>query len=270
MIESLGETIGKYEFSVIPRALFSADGLLLLPSDKSAFVSIIEEYRMDPSVELRDNSVSALNTEDEIHKVCIIDAMAIVQAIKKGPAMVNCADFAQAFVRSIHTILSGYNEGRVIFDRYLENSLKSQTRSKRSGGVDPVRFEIKDSTNIKLVSVKTLLSHIETKAKLTEYLGKALLREYADDRKSLIVVYGTSTYANKPNVFHPSIAEHTHEEADTLIPLHVLDASRTSNSNIHVDVYSPDTDVFILLMDLSATQNIQGKLQFMTGKGTTK
>lgn len=46
--------------------------------------------------------------------------------------------------------------------------LKSQTQGKRSAGVEPVKFDIKDSTNIKLVTLKILLSHIEIKSKLTE------------------------------------------------------------------------------------------------------
>lgn len=184
--------------------------------------------------------------------------------------MVDCSNFAKAFIRSIHNMLSGYKEARIIFDRYLKNSLKSQTRGKRSGGVDPVKFDIKDSTNIKLVPLKTLLSHIETKSQLTEYLGKALLHEYSNSSTNLVVVYGASTYSNKPNVFDPSLAEHSHEEADTLIPLHVLDASRNGGSIHDIHVYSPDTDVFVLLMDLFATNNIQGELHFITGKGKAK
>ena len=52
-----------------------------------------------------------------------------------------CSDFAQAFIHSISKIMSSYKEDRVIFDRYIENSFKSQTRNKRSGGVEPVRFD---------------------------------------------------------------------------------------------------------------------------------
>ncbi|CAB4019967.1 Hypothetical predicted protein [Paramuricea clavata] len=196
--------------------------------------------------------------------------MAIVQAIKKGPLMVYCSDFANAFVRSIKKIISGYEEGRVIFDRYLENSLKAQTRSKRSTGIDPVKFDINDATNIKLVPLKTLLSHIETKSKLTEYLGKAVLREYADSNKSVVVVYGTWTYCNKPNIVDPNIIEHSHEEADTLIPMHVLDASKTDGDTRDIDVYSPDTDVFVYLMDLFSSNNIAGHVRFITGKGKAK
>jgi hypothetical protein len=62
--------------------------------------------------------------------------MAVVQGIKKGPLMVNYSDFAEAFVLYIRNIVSEYKEGRVIFDRYINNSLKAQTRGKRCTGVD--------------------------------------------------------------------------------------------------------------------------------------
>ena len=272
MIESLSETIGKYEFSVIPRALFSSDGSLLIPTDKSAFIHAIEEYNppnMEPGADFTHDTPDIT----DIHgNVCIVDAMAVVQAIKKGPSMLTCSDFANAFVGSIKQIISRYDEGRVIFDRYIDNSLKAQTRGKRSAGIEPVKFEIKDSTNIKLVPLKALLSHIETKSKLTEYLGKALLRQYSESSKNIVVVYGTAAYSNKQDVFDSNIGKHSHEEADTLIPMHVLDASRprANGDTRDIDVYSPDTDVFIYLMDLFSTQEIPGELRFITGKGKAK
>ena len=110
--------------------------------------------------------------------------MAFVQAIKKGPSIVNCSDFAQAFVRSIRLIMSESTEGSVIFDRYIDNSLKAQTRGKRSAGIDQVKFHIKDSTNIKLVPLKILLPHTDAESQLTQYLGS----EYADSSESLVVV----------------------------------------------------------------------------------
>ena len=272
VIQSLSETIGKYTFSVIPRSLFSSDGLLLIPTDKSAFVHAIEEYKMEPSSESGGDVITpdTSNRVEDRYNVCLIDAMAVVQAIKKGPSMVTCSDFAQAFVRSICNIMSSYREGRVIFDRYIENSLKAQTRGKMYAGVDPVKFDIKDSTNTKLVPLKSMLSHTETKSKLTEYLGKALLQEYADSSKSLVVIYGTSTYSNKPDVCYPNIGEHSHEEADTLIPMHVLNASKTYGGIRDIDVYSPDTDVLIFLMNFFSSNNIPGELHFITGKGKAK
>ena len=52
----------------------------------------------------------------------IIDAIVVVQAITTTTTMVNCSAFAQAIIHSIPKIMSGYKEGRVIFDRYIEIS----------------------------------------------------------------------------------------------------------------------------------------------------
>lgn len=85
------------------------------------------------------------------------------------------------------------------------------------------------------------------------------------------MVYGTSAYSNKQDIFDPSIAEHSHEEADTLMPMHVLDVVSKSDGIIRdIDVHSPDTDVFILLMDVFANNCIAGELHFITGKGKAK
>ncbi len=87
----LASTIGKYEFSISPRSLFSNDGLLLIPTDKSSFMKVIEGYSSEP---MDDTTESPGNSG----KVCIIDAMEVVQCIKKGPKMETCGDFADAFL----------------------------------------------------------------------------------------------------------------------------------------------------------------------------
>ena len=123
-------------------------------------------------------------------------------------------------------------------------------------------FDINDLTNIKLPPLKAFLSHIDTKAKFTENLGKALLANFSDLEKNLIVVYGTSTFVNYPVLFHPNIHNHQHEEADTLIPMHVLDASKTDGDMRDIDVYSPDTDIFVLLIGLVTNNNIRKSILY--------
>ena len=44
---------------------------------------------------------------------------------------------------------------------------------------------------------------------------------------------------------------HNHDEADTMVPLHVIDAIDVSTLR-DIYVWSPDTDVLILLMDIVA------------------
>ena len=46
-----------------------------------------------------------------------------------------CKDFAIPFMSSIGNMVSRYTEVRLIFDRYLEQSLKARTREARTAGV---------------------------------------------------------------------------------------------------------------------------------------
>ena len=69
----------------------------------------------------------------------------------------------------------GYDEARIVFDRYIQNSLKELIRKKRLGQTISIKVLVKDNSSIKLVSMKTFLSHNETRSQLTAYLGKALL-----------------------------------------------------------------------------------------------
>lgn len=64
------------------------------------------------------------------------------------------------------------------------------------------------------------------------------------------------------------MTEHTHEEADTIIPLHVLDVIRMDDKHTKtIDIFSPDTDIFILLMDLISNCSNNNNVNFVTGKG---
>ena len=60
---------------------------------------------------------------------------------------------------------------------------------------------------------------------------------------------------------------HGHEEADTMIPLHAVDIVRGSKLRT-IDVWSPDTDVLILRIDLGANDHLGVLTTFrlLTGK----
>lgn len=68
---------------------------------------------------------------------------------------------------------------------------------------------------------------------------------------------------------HEFEENHSHEEADTLIPHQVLASVREVYGN-EVCVWSPDTDVLILLLDLVSCDSLPptDRLKFLTGKGT--
>lgn len=124
-------------------------------------------------VELSDNmdipsNLGGLNLNNDKDRVIIIDGQAVVQSMKKSSGMNSIKDFGDAFLQRICRMMKQYSEGRVIFDRYIGESLKDKTRAKRAGNAQPVKLVIHDSTNIRNVSMKLLLSHCETKAQLRQ------------------------------------------------------------------------------------------------------
>ena len=108
-LPKLGETIGHYEMAVVPRSLFAIDRSLLIPRDKASIMHTVEEAKLGsqavseadtPSTNTPQPDVSMIDDEsnefaDEIllaqlptpdlenDKVIVIDAMAVVQCLKK-------------------------------------------------------------------------------------------------------------------------------------------------------------------------------------------
>ena len=72
--------------------------------------------------------------------VIIIDAMAIVQTIKKTPSMKTMSDFCNVFCKTIQRRAKNYTETRVVFDEYFDTSLKEKTRVKRAASKKSKQF----------------------------------------------------------------------------------------------------------------------------------
>ena len=110
----------------------------------------------------------SIEEADATIKVLIIDAMAVLQCMKKKNTMQTLSDLQDAFNERIQSMVSGYDEVRV-FDRYMDQSLKNKTRQKRAA--TSVEYEIHPDTKLTM-SIKDLLSASSTKKKLTFMLGE--------------------------------------------------------------------------------------------------
>ena len=88
-------------------------------------------------------------------------------------------------------MVSGYDEVRVVFDRYMDQSLKNKTRQKRA----PTSVEYEIHSDMKLtMSIKDLLPTSSTKKKLTFMLAEGLLKYFSSDGSILLfVLYDTFT-----------------------------------------------------------------------------
>ena len=63
-------------------------------------------------------------------------------------------DLAEVFNKKVMFLWQGFQEIRLVFDRYIKDSLKSRIRKKRTSGKE-VRYKISDATNIANISFET-------------------------------------------------------------------------------------------------------------------
>ena len=118
-----------------------------------------------------------VNTKSYVTAI-IFDGMAVLQSMKKTSSMTKISHLKLAFVKRIKTLMKGYTQGRVIFDRYLDVSLKAKTGAKRAASSVTMEFKVHDDMSIAKVSLKELFSNSRTKSQLTEILAEALLEDF--------------------------------------------------------------------------------------------
>ena len=116
--EKLKEAVGVYEFSVVPRSMFAADGNMLHCSTKSALMSILEKLPSDRSVEQAEPTDQLANADVQM-KVSIVDGMAVVQALDKSDWIKTCSDLADHFTVTVFDKYRDSDEIRLIFDRFV-------------------------------------------------------------------------------------------------------------------------------------------------------
>ena len=127
LVPKLEETIGKYEMSVVPRSLCAVDGSLYIPTNKASLMHAVEAVEAHSPLQ----SAAFLDVAPVtgcLLRVLIVDAMAVVQSMKKTPTMKNLSNLQEAFIKRIKGMVVGYDECRVVFGRYLDQSLKNKTR----------------------------------------------------------------------------------------------------------------------------------------------
>ena len=278
----LKDCIGTFEFGVIPRSLFASDGSLLLANDKASILHHLEKLDTielndsqfvdeinnlgvhDPTTENRFVDVRSNMNNDSPFRVLIIDGMALVNSIPKKPKIKTCLDFADEFIEILCSMTEGYNEVRLVFDRYVNSSLKEQMRTKRTNGKSTY-YHVKDTTLIQNISLKDFLSDIRTKEELTTYLAEKVLQYSKSPNTNLQKIMVTSGTATRGNVDVPeTLITHSQEEADTLIILHALNVVQDAK----LIVSSPDTDIFLLLLNMYPRLPVS--TSFLTGRGSAK
>lgn len=243
----LKEMVSRFEFGAVPRSLFAHDGNLLLATDKAKIVHVLEN--MTKSIPVAGQPPC---------DILILDGMALLHKMKKGKEIINCMDLSDLFVKILQKLGNCFYEVHLVMDRYLDKSLKNQTRSKRATKQGNRQFVISPNTNIQHITMKDLLSNSKTKRDLISFLCDQALQKIS--HKRFCVTYGNDTYGNFE--FSPILKTHSQEEADTLMLLH----ASTLDESCNVMVDSPDTDVLLLLVHFMPF--LPGCVLFRTGFST--
>ena len=252
LLAKLDYLMGKYEMSVFPCSLFTSDGRLIIGKDKAKLMTQIIQKKPQKKI---DNKI------EEKKKVIIIDAMCEVRALKKYHDTTKMIHLKELFIQRIKIKIEPYPEAHLLFDTYHELSdfsLKDGARDDRAqnalGTTTTGDYEIHDEMSIKKTSLNELFSSTPTKRRLTKYLAIGVLDEYENDpHHAVIASYGPTIAINKPHVLPDTFMSHSHEEADTQIPLHILfsiEYNALTHLALHFDVHSVDSDVLCLLLDL--------------------
>ena len=249
LINKMEDVVGHFEMSVIPRANFAPDGSILLTADKSSLMKQI--INQSP---LQGEPAQA----GDKSQVLIIDAMPEVKCLKKRATTTKLVHLKFDFIHRIKRKAEkgNYNEIYVAFDEWWKESLKDSCRAncEETSGVQEIKgFDMHDEMCLKKTSIAQLLSTKESKSQIASYFAEGLLEEFQGSHVKLVVTCKGKILINKPHTLTSGFTCHNHEEADTQIPL-LLNHSLTDSTYKHFDVYSPDTDVLVILMDLVSNE----------------
>ncbi|KAF2891682.1 hypothetical protein ILUMI_14491, partial [Ignelater luminosus] len=149
--------------------------------------------------------------------IAIADGMGELQALNKTIGVKTYADIADVFTQKIERKYWQYDELHIVFDMYLDKSIKHLARNKRLHRDVATQYKICDNSDISNINMKKLLSH---------------------------------TLADKMSVTHCSLdcLKSNQKETNTKILLHAIIAKDRGSDRLLV--FAQDTDILALLVRL--------------------
>ncbi len=157
------------------------------------------------------------HSEAPIQQVTILDGAAIVNMLRPV-GIKTFQDYAmKVFIPYIKSQLRVADRVDIVWDEYIENSLKSQTRSKRGRGI---RRRVENTSQLPS-NWQAFLRIDENKVELFAYLADCAPELVTC--KEIITTKGQSVMCNMPRDLS-RLFLCDHEEADTRVILHSLDA----------------------------------------------
>ncbi len=173
--------------SVIPRSLCAVDGSLYIPTNKASFLHAIESVKYVSPLQSHDiPNVSKYTTKVVTgYHWCNGDITGNEDNNSYNKAVSPQGCFCGTYCIASMIPTGSYDEGRIVFDRYMEESLKNKTRQKRAATSDD--YQINQVMRL-CMSIRKLLSSSYTKSCLTAIFPNALLEHYSSITTVKLVV----------------------------------------------------------------------------------
>ncbi len=189
----------------------------------------------------------------------IVDGAAIVQMLHPRDSR-NFSEYASSvFIPYMMSQLRNAMRLDVVWDRYVEDSLKGMTRAKRGKGV---RRHVTAEGAIPK-NWQNFLRVNHNKTELFLFLSKALLLAFDEEGKQLVITNDNSILSKPPLLDSDSLSPSTHEEADTRLLLHVYHAAL--HGHLKIVTRTVDTDVAVLAVSVAATLGPEHELWLSFG-----
>lgn len=145
------------------------------------------------------------------------------------------------FIPYVQHQLKSVNRLDIVWDIYVPNSLKSSTRERRGNGI---RRRVEPSSKVP-GNWQSFLHVDENKTELFHMLAEEITRINFPD-KEVYSTFDDCVLSSHRHDDKSQVEPCTHEEADTRVVLHVLDAAYQGHRNIMVRTV--DTDIVVLIL----------------------
>ena len=205
---------------------------------------------------------SDIQSEAPVASSVVLDGGVLVQILK--PASVkNFIEYAsQIFIPYILSQFQNASRVDLVWDSYLEDSLKGTTRAKRGKGV---RRRVVAEALIPR-NWNDFLRVDSNKTELYKFLSHALFDLFNQEEKQLVITDGESVLSKPPLDDLASLSPCNHEEADSRMLLHVSHAAHCGHHKLLIRTV--DTDVVVLA--LYVAQCLGTEYELWLAFGTSK
>jgi len=195
----------------------------------------------------------------------LIDGHALVQALGEPPNCQTFDEYGKVYTKSVFRHFSETTSRiDVVFDRYQTTSIKSGTREKRAGKIKPIRKVINRGDLRFPKQWNSFIASTENKEDLANFLSQKLVEHGKAGQE--VVVGGIEEGALSSVRGQVVNLKANHEEADTRLILHALEAISCGYERIVVQCR--DTDVLLLLLFFLGDQSADVWMKSGTSKST--